>query len=316
MARFLVTLVLVAVAVAVAAEARAGGKGPQKDIVIQGALALNDPKDTKRNTPCKIHVVPLKKGQSYTIEMFGFGFDAFLRLEDKAGRELAQDDDSGGNLNARIIFDCPKDDEYRIICTCFANAAGQYRLTVRSAGAVKVAAGHALLIGKAAPDFEAGFALNGKAGRLSDLKGKVVVLTFWEVRSAGSVAALAQLRDWSKQHKDGGLEVVGVTYFPSEMGQKLGFDADAGKLKNIREASSATDQALFKAFAAHHKLEHLLLTLHEGQALKAFNDYVVNGLPQVVLIDRKGVVRSIYSGAVQVRSAEVGAEIKKLLADS
>ena len=29
--------------------------------------------------------------------------DSYLRLEDKAGKELAKDDDSGGNVNARMV---------------------------------------------------------------------------------------------------------------------------------------------------------------------------------------------------------------------
>jgi thiol-disulfide isomerase/thioredoxin len=40
---------------------------------------------------------------------------------------------------------------------------------------------HAAMIGKPAPDFSGDFALNGKPGKLSDLKGKVVLVDFWAV---------------------------------------------------------------------------------------------------------------------------------------
>jgi thiol-disulfide isomerase/thioredoxin len=306
------------VAIATIANTAGGGgkdKPKFKDIKIDGVLARNDDKDPRRGTPCKIHVVALTAGQSYTIDMIGRGFDAYLRLEDKAGKELAEDDDSGGDLNAQIVFNCTKDDDYRIFCTSMGNGSGKYTLTVKAAGALVVNAWHARLFGMQAPDFEGDFALNGKAINLSDLKGKVVLLDFWAVQSSSSALALPRLREWHKAYKDAGLEVVGVTYFNSDLGHKLGFDPSAGQVINIAAASPATDRELFKAFAAHHKVDHLLLALRKEKALKTFNDYLVNGLPQLVLIDRQGVVRFACVGSAQIRNPDVDVEIKKLLAE-
>jgi peroxiredoxin len=318
MSRYWTTLVCALTALAVAgAPLHAGGKGKgkMKDLKFDGMLARDDPKDPKRNTPCKIHVVSLKKGQGYTIDMIGMGFDAYLRLEDNAGKQLAEDDDSGGNLNAQIIFNCTKDGDYKIYCTCVGNGSGKYILIIKATGALKTAAAHALLFDKAAPDFQADFALNGKAVKLSDLKGKVVLLEFWTVFSRGSLAAQPKLRDWHKRYKADGLEVVGLTYYNSELGHKFGFDSATGRLKDLAEASPETDREMLKAFAAYHKLEHVLLTLRKEQALKTFNDYLVNGLPQIVLIDRRGMVRSAYVGDAQVRNPDVEEELKKLLAE-
>src|SRR5262249_14393602 len=143
-------------------------------------------------------------------------FDAYLRLEDAAGKELAEDDDSGGNLNARIIFSCTKDGNYKVICTCFSEATGNFTLSVKkSLQNQTVATLHSLLLGKVAPDFEGDFAVNGKAVKLSDLKGKVVLVDFWEVRSAAALANFAKLRQWHKALKADGLEVVGITYYHS-----------------------------------------------------------------------------------------------------
>src|SRR5262249_28511193 len=56
--------------------------------------------------------------------------DPYLRLENAAGMQLADDDDSGEGLNARIVFAAPKDGAYRIIATTFAGGTGAFELTV------------------------------------------------------------------------------------------------------------------------------------------------------------------------------------------
>jgi thiol-disulfide isomerase/thioredoxin len=308
---------LLALVPATAGVARAGGKGAEKELVFKGKLTRDDPRDKRRNAPCKVYTVPLKAGSTYTIDMKSREFDSYLFLEDKDGKQLDEDDDSGGNLDARIIFNCTKDGDYKIVCTAFSEqGAGSYTLTVKKSGvAPKNASAHAALVGKAAPDIQAEFAVNGPAVKLSDLKGKVVLLAFWEVTSGPSVATLPRLRDWHKAHKADGLEVVGVTYYHYEVGQKLGFDKAAGKLTKLDKATKETEQEMLKDFAAHHKLEHLLLLLPLADALKTYDTYVVNGLPQFVLIDRAGVIRSIRVGEDANTAAALEGEIKKALAE-
>ncbi|HEX3315408.1 MAG TPA: HEAT repeat domain-containing protein [Gemmataceae bacterium] len=108
---------------------------PGADFEVQGVLTADDPFDSVRqNCHQVIHGFPMKAGRSYTIDLISTGvFDNFLRLEDAAGTRLAADDDSGGNLNARIAnFQPPRDGWYRIIVTTFApNTAGAYTLKVR-----------------------------------------------------------------------------------------------------------------------------------------------------------------------------------------
>ena len=73
----------------------------------------------------------MKAGQGYTIDLIS-QWDNFLRLEDAQGKQLAQDDDSGGFPNARIVFTAPQDGWYRIIVTSFSQgASGSYTLKVR-----------------------------------------------------------------------------------------------------------------------------------------------------------------------------------------
>jgi hypothetical protein len=86
------------------------------------------------NRPFKDYKVPMKAGQMYVIDMVRsqIDIDPYLFLEDSTGKIVAQDDDGGGNLNARIIFQAQKDGEYRVIATTLIPATGEYTLTVRA----------------------------------------------------------------------------------------------------------------------------------------------------------------------------------------
>ena len=83
---------------------------------IDSTLAETDATDAKldRLRLCKIFAIRMTKAKSYRIEMKSKDVDSYLRIEDSAGKELAKDDDSGGDRNARIDFACPESGEYRI----------------------------------------------------------------------------------------------------------------------------------------------------------------------------------------------------------
>lgn len=101
------------------------------DVTLNATLLEVDPKDRSRNVPCKIHTFKLLKGQLYQIDMVG-GFDPYLRIEDTAGNSLAEDDDGGGMLNARLRFQPPRDDVYQIIATSCGGGVGPYTLTIKT----------------------------------------------------------------------------------------------------------------------------------------------------------------------------------------
>jgi serine/threonine-protein kinase len=80
----------------------------------------------------QVHRVQLRAGTTYVIDLRGQELNSFLRLEDGSGRKLAEDDDSGGGLDARIIFTAPQEDTYRIIATSFRQRdTGPYTLMIR-----------------------------------------------------------------------------------------------------------------------------------------------------------------------------------------
>src|SRR5262245_30283327 len=85
----------------VAPEQQLPAKEDKLDLVIKGELKPDDPKDRVTKQPSKVHTVKLHGGEAYvvTLDAVDKKLDPFLRVEDAKGKELAQDDDSGGNLN-------------------------------------------------------------------------------------------------------------------------------------------------------------------------------------------------------------------------
>jgi peroxiredoxin len=312
MTRFCVFAILVAIPMTLALRDVQAQKD-KDNIRIEGTLTKDDPVDKRRGGASQTHMVKMKAGKTYTIDMVSQQVDSYLFLDDAKGKQLAEDDDSGGMQNAQIVFNCTKDGDYKVVCTVFdANMTGKYVLTVKTASnTTPLATPHQSLIGKEAPNFKGDFVINGDTKTLSDLKGKVVVVAFWEARSPQCAETFSHLRDWYKAHQADGLEIVGVTYYNSEIGQRIGFDKETGKVTTPDTADKKSDQETLTALAAHHKLNYLLVALPKSEALKTFDAYAVNGLPQFVLVDRQGIVRNVLVGEKNVSALEK--EINKAL---
>ena len=211
--------------------------GDAKAFTIDGKLTKDDPPDKiRKEHPHKVHHYKMRAGSVYMVKLTSKDpktFDIYLRIEDSAGKNLAEDDDSGGWPNAQVLFKAPKDDAYRLIATAYSGV-GEYTLTIKEispkdlqgalglqfaqslrtqfearfqggdkqAGALLDEAETILKqIGANDPKLEPGvkklqFALkhltvsrpameiegedlDGKKFKLSDYRGKVVVLDFW-----------------------------------------------------------------------------------------------------------------------------------------
>jgi peroxiredoxin len=159
------------------------------------------------------------------------------------------------------------------------------------------------LVGKQAPDFKADFAVNGEVASVADLKGKVVLLDFWAVVAPGSRAALPRVAKLHRDHADKGLEVIGLTRYYGKA------DFKGGKLVPAKRPLTAEqEQEMLRAFAAHHKLPHRIMT-----SADAVLNFKVTSLPVAVLIDRKGVVRMVKLGYSPENVKALDAKIKELL---
>jgi hypothetical protein len=102
-------------------------------VTVEGQLTRADPTDTvRKERHCKVYTLKLAADKNYTIDLESKEFDAYLRLENNAGEQLAEDDDSGSGLNARLVFRAPREGTYRIIATTYRpGATGNFTLTVR-----------------------------------------------------------------------------------------------------------------------------------------------------------------------------------------
>lgn len=101
-----------------------------KPTEIQGKLKPDDPPGPFRDYPSQFHTIELLTGKTYVIDMISAQFDSYLVLQNANAVTLAQDDDSGGNLNSRIRFRPPANGSYRVVATTFNGQVGAFTLRV------------------------------------------------------------------------------------------------------------------------------------------------------------------------------------------
>lgn len=81
-----------------------------------------------------------RAGERIVVRMQSTDFDAYLRIRDADGDEVARDDDSAGGTDAQIEFDVPVTGRYHIEMSSLDEAEGTYRLTMARVQRMPVAA--------------------------------------------------------------------------------------------------------------------------------------------------------------------------------
>lgn len=123
-----------------------------------------------------------------------------------------------------------------------------------------------VLVGRPAPPFTA-IALDGSAVKLADLRGHVVVVDFWATWCGPCAITIPRLNDLHQRFASRGLRIVGL---------------------------SSEEPAVMVKFAI---IRHMMYTVARDDDERIAADYLREGIPMFVVIDKAGVVRHVIVGA-------------------
>lgn len=133
--------------------------------------------------------------------------------------------------------------------------------------------GHSEAAGKAAPDLAGGVAwINSPPLTIAQLKGKVVLVDFWEYTCVNCLRTLPYLKEWQRRYKDDGLVIIGV---------------------HTPEFAFAAEPDNVKRAAKDLGIEYPVAVDSNYRIWKAYDNHY---WPHHFLIDRRGVIREDHVG--------------------
>ncbi|QFQ27324.1 redoxin domain-containing protein [Bacillus thuringiensis] len=149
----------------------------------------------------------------------------------------------------------------------------------KSEAAMKeIIARNGIEIGKSAPDFEL-TKLDGTNVKLSDLKGKKVILNFWATWCGPCQQEMPDMEAFYKEHKEN-VEILAINYTPSEKG------GGAEKVSN---------------FAKEKGINFPILL---DKNIDVTTAYKVITIPTSYFIDTKGVIQDKFIGPMTQKEME------------
>ena len=141
--------------------------------------------------------------------------------------------------------------------------------------------------------------LDGEPLKLSDLRGRVVLIDFWYEWCGPCLRAFPTLRDWHKKYKERGFVVIGLTDLQ----------------RTLDRAKSRSEKMEFlRRFRAGNKLTYPIAVAEA--AADNLPEYGVTAFPTAVLIDRRGAVRYISIGVSPTEMSRLGGMVEKLVKEA
>ena len=149
----------------------------------------------------------------------------------------------------------------------------------KSEAAMKeIIARNGIEIGKSAPDFEL-TKLDGTNVKLSDLKGKKVILNFWATWCGPCQQEMPDMEAFYKEHKEN-VEILAINYTPSEKGGGI------EKVSNFAKEKGITFPILL------------------DKNIDVTTAYKVITIPTSYFIDTKGVIQDKFIGPMTQKEME------------
>ncbi len=144
------------------------------------------------------------------------------------------------------------------------------------------------LIGKQAPELIVQQWIESEPLKIRALRGKVVFLDFFGPWCGPCRAMFPHIKKLYEEYHDRGLVIIGVTRY-------YGFFNQLGQ--NLRDLPPEEELEWIKKFKWHHQIPFAYAVADMASGRKNEEAYGVYGIPHMVVIDQKGLVREVAIGS-------------------
>jgi peroxiredoxin len=199
---------------------------------------------------------------------------------------------AGKNANYVAVADLNRDGKQDIVASSYGSGEITVFLNETTTPRKEITTENGVADGKPAPDFDAR-ALDGKKVRLSDLRGKVVMLDFMASWCGNCVATLPEIKELYDQFERSKVEIISVSLDGGET-----TDTTLRDLKNL---------------LATHPVDWPVIFDDTGWDNAVARSYGVTRLPAHIIIDREGIIRLIAEGGEKNKIQEVKMVMQRLM---